>query len=69
MFKNPNLAEIFTNLAENPKKIERRGGGGVCFFQVWWQLYPTNMWQLYPTSVWQLFQTKFDGYIYQLCGS
>ena len=34
MFKNLNLADIFTNLAENQKKIELRGVHGVSFFQV-----------------------------------
>ena len=34
-FKDPNLAENLTNLAENLLKIELREVHGVCFFQVW----------------------------------
>ena len=34
-FKDPNLAEKLTNLAENLKKVELHGVHGVCFFQVW----------------------------------
>ena len=33
-FKDPNLPEKLTNLAENLKKVELHGVHGVCFFQV-----------------------------------
>ena len=41
MFKNPNLAEIFTNLAEIKKEVELRGVHRVCFFQVYSLTLPT----------------------------